>query len=204
MSKKLGILLGGALVLAHPSLVHADSTIKTPGDHPHYRVEIEPHGILGWDFYGFGFGVGAGVRASIPIMENGFVPKINNVPAITFGVDWMRYDSGCYYVDRGFCTGIVTNTFYFPVGLQWNFFVAQRWSVFGEIGVAPYFRGYGDYCAVQFPPNSPEYGRCHDGNPVRFSATPWGSIGGRFHFNEHVALTMRIGIPGFTLGVSFM
>jgi hypothetical protein len=203
MFKKLGIVLG-ALVLVHPALGHADSTIKTPGDHPHYRVEIEPHGVIGWDFYGLGFGVGAGVRASIPIMENGFVRTINDVPAITFGVDWMHYDSGCFYVDRGACAGLVSNTFYFPVGLQWNFFVARQWSVFGEIGVAPYFRSYGDYCSVQFPSSTPEYDRCRDANPVRFSATPWGSIGGRFHFNEHVALTMRIGIPGFTLGVSFM
>ena len=53
---KLGVVTG-ALLVACPSLVQADSTIKTPGDHPHYRVEIEPHGLLGWDFYGFGFGL---------------------------------------------------------------------------------------------------------------------------------------------------
>ena len=29
-------------------------------------------------------------------------------------------------------------------------------------------------------------------------------VGGRFHFNDSVALTMRLGYPAFSLGVSFL
>jgi hypothetical protein len=30
------------------------------------------------------------------------------------------------------------------------------------------------------------------------------NAGGRFHFNDSLALTMRVGYPSFSLGVSFL
>src|SRR5690348_16221437 len=67
-------------VASAPSVAHADTTIiKQPGEHPDYHVDIEPHGILGWGFYGWGpVGLGGGVRFSIPLCKNCFIPKINN------------------------------------------------------------------------------------------------------------------------------
>ena len=44
----------------------------------------------------------------------------------------MRYD-GCWY--HGNCSA---EYFDFPVVMQWNFFVAKRWSVFGEPGLYIY------------------------------------------------------------------
>ncbi len=181
---------------AVPSLANADSTIKTPGDHPHYSVEIEPHGLLGWGVLGWGgFGFGAGVRASIPLMDNGPIPKINNTPAISFGVDFLHYNN-CYF-DNGFGCG--ANYLYFPIAFQWNFYVAKRWSVMAEPGIAPYYGFFDDtYC---YDANGQRF--CRNG-PTHFSVTPWFTVGGRFHFNEHVALTMRVGFPTFSIGVSFM
>jgi hypothetical protein len=206
-ARHLAVAIGFA-VGAFPSLALADDTIKTPGDHPKYAVELEPHGLIGFDNWGdLGFGFGAGLRASIPLMANGFVPKINNTPAITFGFDWLHFESGCYYNYRGLgfpCATLSVNTFYFPVGLQWNFFVAKRWSVFAEIGAAPYYRAYSDYCAGYYVPGSQEYAVCQSSQPNHFSVTPWADVGGRFHFNEHVALTMRIGYPSLAVGVSFL
>lgn len=201
--KSCSIPIGLAVALGTSLAIAGDQTIKTPGDHPHYKIEIEPHGLIGWDAFGWGgFGFGAGVRASVPIMENGFVPKINNVPAITFGVDWMHFEGGCWYAYLGYCSA--ANYFYFPVGLQWNFFVAKSWSVFAEIGFAPYYGAYSDNCAAFYLPGTRDYLICENGRPTHFSVEPWGSLGGRYHFSEHVALTMRIGIPSFAIGVSFM
>jgi len=202
-ARHLAVAIGLA-VGALPSFALADDTIKTPGDHPQYKVELEPHGLIGFDNWGdLGFGFGAGLRGSIPIMKNGFVPKINNVPAITFGLDWLHFESGCYYAYLGFCGALSVNTFYFPVGLQWSFFVAKRWSVFAELGAAPYYRTYSDYCGA-YNPGSREYFLCENSQPNHFSVTPWAAVGGRFHFNEHVALTMRIGYPSLAVGVSFL
>src|SRR5471030_2885343 len=88
-------------VLALPSLALADDTIKHPGDHPHYSVEVEPHLILGW---GSGYGTtgyGIGGRVSIPIVQDGFVKTINNSVAVGFGLDFLHYSCG-YDFGNGF------------------------------------------------------------------------------------------------------
>ena len=189
-----GLALAFALVAP---AAQADSTIRTPGDHPHYAIEVEPHGLLGFfGPWGSGLGFGAGLRLSIPVMQNGFIPKINNSVAITFGGDFMHYDSGCYYLNYG-CNG--SNALYFPVALQWNFFVAQKWSVMGEVGAAPYYDFYTDYCGT-LPLSQQPY--CS--TPSHFSVAPVFNAGARYHFSEHVALTMRVGYPSISVGVSFM
>ena len=66
--------------------------------------------------------------------------------------------------------------------LQWNFWLSRNWSVFGEPGLAFRIADPGDSKLDTFL----IYG------------------GGRFHFSEAAALTMRIGHPTFSLGVSFL
>ena len=171
------------------SSASADDTVKHPGDHPDYTIEIEPHGLLGLGFRYDGLGVGAGVRLSIPIVKNGFIPSINNSVAISFGGDLLHY-GGCYNSNFE-CSA---NYLFFPVALQWNFFVAKRWSVFGEPGIVPFYGFYDNGC------NNVK--GCND--PSHFSVTPALYVGGRFYFNEHTALTMRLGYPDFSVGVSFM
>jgi hypothetical protein len=180
-------------VLTCAGTAWADDTIKHPGDHPDYKVEIEPHGLIGWDgvFGGTGFGVGA--RFGIPIVKNGFIPSINNSVAISFGLDFLHYSTNCNWYRRG---GFRCNANYlfFPVAMQWNFYVAQKWSVFGEPGLVLY-HGFFDDCVPgeEFCNNVPS----HTGVRPAFWA------GGRYHFSETAALTMRIGYPSFSIGVSF-
>ncbi len=200
--KALKILVVVVFALLVPVTSLADSTIRNPGDHPKYVIEVEPHGHIGWDFIGYGsFGFGAGVRISIPFMDNGFVPKINNVPAISFGADWMHYEA-CYYRFQNY--GCSANYFYFPVALQWNFYLTKHWVVMAEPGFAPYYGTYTDPCD-NVPPA--DYQNCirFRVQPTRFSVTPWVNFGARYLFNDHVALTMRVGYPTFfSIGVSFM
>jgi hypothetical protein len=66
-----------------------------------------------------------------------------------------------------------------PVVMQWNFWLSTHWSVMGEPGF-----GIGNA-----PRLSPIY-------PVFF-------FGGRYHFNDRIALTMRVGYPLLSVGVSF-
>src|SRR5262249_19614927 len=97
-----------------------ESTIRRPGDHPDYVVEMQPEAIV---LFGrqLGDGPGLGVRASIPLMKNGFVPTINDVPAMSFGISRSPI-------------GDANAPAYAPAVLQWSFWLAPRWSVLGEAG----------------------------------------------------------------------
>jgi hypothetical protein len=62
--------------------------------------------------------------------------------------------------------------------MQWNFYVANRWSVFGEVG-----------------------GQIrHDFDEVWPDALF--QADGRYHFDESLALTLRAGYPWFSVGLS--
>ena len=65
-----------------------------------------------------------------------------------------------------------------PAVMQWNFWLSTHWAVFGEPGVAV---GLGN----------------------RDFVSPIFAVGGRYHFNERVALTVRVGYPYASVGVSF-
>ena len=70
---------------------------------------------------------------------------------------------------------------------QWNFYIHPRWSVFAEIGIAPEFL----FCS----------------NCQVFYFWPDVAVGGRLHFgrgrNSYPALTVRLGFPLTSVGVSF-
>ncbi len=181
-------VLAGLALSAGPA--RADDTIKNPGDHPSYRVEIEPHIAFGWDNVYASSGYGLGARFGIPIVENGFVDSINNSVAIGFGVDWLHYEF-CYF--RGYnCSA---NALVFPVVMQWNFYVAQKWSVFGEPGLF-FWKGFFDTSFCN--------GVAGCGAPNSFFIRPAFYVGARYYFSEHITLTMRLGYPTFSVGVSFL
>jgi hypothetical protein len=193
MRAPLLLALVTAGVLAAPVAAAGESVIKNPGDHPDYSVEIEPHGVLGWANLYRNTGFGLGGRFTIPIVKNGFVPSINNSVGISFGLDWVRY-SGCYYRGNRFDGGCGASFFLFPVAMQWNFWLTTNWSVFAEPGLYIYHGVFDDYCGNGLP-------GC--GYPTRTSVEPAFYAGGRFHFSEKVSLTMRIGYPTISVGVSF-
>jgi hypothetical protein len=196
-SKSLLALAAATFVAAVSTDAGAETIIKNPGDHPDYSVELEPHALYGWGhLYGSG-GFGVGARVTIPIVDNGFIKTINNSVGISFGLDWLRY-SGCYgyrYDGRGRygygCSG--ASYFLFPAAMQWNFWLTTRWSVFAEPGFYIYHGVFDDYCN----------GLPGCGYPTRTSIDFAFYGGGRFHFNENIALTMRIGYPTMSVGVSF-
>lgn len=177
----------------------AQSTIKTPGARPDTTVELEPHLVLGaFDPPGPGpgsdGGFGAGLRASFEVLREGFIGKINDSVAIGVGLDVLEYDGNA----RGACDrwiGGLNDTricaevsgsgdqvyFLVPVVMQWNFWLARRWSVFGEPGLMLHYR-------------ESDLGI----SPMVLYA------GGRFHFTDTITLTARVGYPTFSLGVSFL
>ena len=66
-----------------------------------------------------------------------------------------------------------------PIVMQWNFWLSRNWSVFGE------------------PGGLVDFGKKPKPHPAIYA-------GGRFHFTERITLTMRVGHPTASVGVSFL
>lgn len=179
-----------------------ESIIRHPGDHPNYALEIEPH--LAFAFFlptAGSTGVGVGGRLTIPVVKNGFVPSINNNVGVGFGLDWLHYN-GCYYYRAsvyGGCDNL--DSFWAPVVMQWNFFLSTHWSVFGEPGLSIVYQNFGNYYGCLDARGNPV--ACA-GGPNRVTVEPVVFFGGRYHFSEAAALTLRIGWPYASLGISFL
>jgi hypothetical protein len=191
---------------------HAQMTIRQPGRHPTYDVDLEPHVALSlldppgpWANGGWG----GGFYATVPLTDNGFVKTINNSVGLRFGADILWHSNPAIYGDpwySGYCRqwrpapngtrvcvdtgaydeGGPTTYLLFPVAMQWNFWLSDRWSVFGEPGLAIYTHPWG-----------PHWGD-------RFGVLPNFQAGGRVMLGERTALTMRLGYPTLSLGLSFL
>ncbi|HYQ45946.1 MAG TPA: hypothetical protein VER11_28445 [Polyangiaceae bacterium] len=187
-------------VLAAPAL--ASAQIKEPGAHKRYSVELEPHLLVQWNESCASDGFGPGFRATIPFLDNGPIPKINNNMGIGFGLDWAHsginsrcpayYRNGVYYGD-----GYTADIWQVPVVVQWNFFLLPKVSVFGEAGIVFQHRRYdGAFnCAngnVCYGPGS------ENGWDASFAA------GGRFLISDSVGFLLRIGYPYLSAGVSIL
>jgi hypothetical protein len=202
----LAAAVAGVTVTAHAS---ATSIIKDPHP-PRYALELEPK--LNLAYFGFlgsgygGNGWGPGVRFSIPVMSPGFIKKINDSVTISFGADFVRYEGYRFYCNGRNCP-VVWNGYdtsfwslHLPVALQWNFFLTDKWSVFGEPGLTVRRAFYADN--PYYTGCDPRFGLCtsRDVTDVFFTFF----AGGRFHFSDKAALTMRVGYPiDFSIGVSF-
>ena len=202
VGRLLVVLVG---LLARP----AQAQIKEPGAHTHYSVELEPHVTLGWAGAPAHYadeGLGLGLRASIPIFHNGPITTINNNMAITFGVDWLHFgydhDVACRDLPGPDCEthDFYANAFWFPVALQWNFFVHRRISVFGEVGLAIVHErwSWGRPCPGE-PGSYCDYTDTHT-HFAEFIFYP----GARFMVSDNVGFTIRVGFPHITLGASFL
>lgn len=216
------------VVVVRPAHRATSTTIRTElrreDDHPHYGVELEPHFVLQWGDlpYRTSAGVGIGFRASIPVLDPGPIPNFNNSLAVSFGLDWAHFGS-CRY-DAPDCYG---NDFWFPVVMQWNFYLTPWWSVFPEVGVAIHHAAwsYGYYEVVAPgpgpggpppPPGPPgprgpgpdrEFVDCGPGrcdyvdHITEVAFVSW--LGTRFAVADRFTITLRVGWPSLYLGASF-
>jgi len=196
-----GAILGAcvaALVLAANATAFAQ--IKSPRDHTHYGVELEPHLVVQWgdEPYWNDTGIGVGLRASIPVIPDGPVSTINNSLAVSFGLDWAHFDCGPY---NDLCDA---DNFWIPIVAQWNFYLTKSISLFGELGLA--FQYSVLHWAGDIPANCVRVngrdvctGHVDDFN-VEFVL--W--FGARFLVSNNIALTLRLGTPSLLFGVSFL
>jgi hypothetical protein len=176
-------------ILAATSVARADGEVemRRVRDPLAYPVEVEPHLTFGAENVYGNTGFGAGVRVGVP-MAVGHLGRVPQNLALSFGGDLVHYDN-CYY--GPYCGA---NYVMVPAALQWNVGVARPLSVFVE-GGAFLYKGWFDRCG-------PGDAGCYP--PSDFGLLPTIALGGRVHLGENVALTLRLGYPTTTLGVSFM
>jgi hypothetical protein len=182
--------LGVALAaVALPSIASAqrEVTMEPLREPTAYPIEVEPHFTFGaGDVYG-PTGFGAGARLGVPLAV-GHLGRVPQNLAISFGGDVLHYDY-CYYGE--FCSA---NYLMVPVAAQWNIGVARPLSVFLE-GGAFLYKGWFDTCGP---------GNVGCSAPSDFGLLPTVALGGRIHFSPSAALTLRLGYPTSTIGVSFL
>ncbi len=183
-------------LLALPAV--ASAQIKEPGNHPRYDWELEPHLLVQWNDYApcANEGFGPGVRATIPFLDNGPIPKINNNMGIGFGLDWAHSgrNNRCYYNNYN---GVSADVWSVPVVVQWNFFLLPKISVFGEGGLVIQHYRYDNRYACNA-------GFCDNGNFTDNSVDPAFAVGGRFLVSDSVGFLLRLGFPYFSAGVSIL
>lgn len=188
------------------STAQAETVIRHPGQHTPYSFELEPHLAFDWwsDRKWVGDGVGPGVHFAIPFMHQGPITSINNNMAIKFGVD-VTFGGGCYGntrywngYDRYNCGD--TTSILLPIALQWNFYITDIITVFGEAGlmIRHARQSYNVGCVN---------GICRDGYRQSYSDT-YGDLytaaGAKFMFGRSIGLTVRMGYPHVTVGASFL
>ena len=156
----LACLVAAALVVAPKRALADRSTIKSDTDHPSYIFEAEPHLVLAPFHKKGGFGVG--FEGTFNVADQGFIRGVNDSVGVGFGVNWATNEK-----------------FLLSAAMQWNFWLSENWSVFGEPGVAVHADKHLDIW-------------------------PHLGAGGRFHFTPNISLTMRVGFPVFSVGVSFL
>lgn len=177
----------------------AESIIKRPGDHPDYVLELDPHFVAALEGPVWADdGLGLGLRASIPFLD-GPIQTINNSMAISFGFDWVHYgdDNGCWwwnrnqwgYYDNQDCNA---NGFWFPVTLQWNFWLTDIISVYGEPGLAIRHWNWDQPCASYD-------GICRFDDTDILPVVFYG--GARFLFTERFGMNVRLGFYPTMLNV---
>ena len=163
------------------SEARADTVIKNPNDHPAYRAELEPHGdiVLWHRTYASRYGRYRGFGD--PEIGAGFRASIELadpafIPSInnTVAISFGFDVTNCRFCNRDF-------SLFLPITMQWNFFLTDKWSVFADLGLMPRTDGFFHYTYFDF----------------------MAEVGGRYHFTDRIALTMRIGYPFITVGPSF-
>jgi hypothetical protein len=195
----LSLVLG---VLLSNGSAAAQSIIKNGNASRSYKVEIEPRGVFAPFSPPRGnadVGLGGGVNFGINLAPRGFLPTVYDSVALAVGIDTVQYFGGhptpaeCAEWQGSGSEAICVRTrssngpaliFYTPVMFQWNFYLTPKWSVFGEPGFTMFFRT-----------------ARHESLSV--GAFPAFFVGGRYHFSNQATLTMRIGYPYTTIGVSF-
>ncbi len=186
-----------AATVLQPRRAEAESIIQQPYHGPRRDIELNFHGIVGYGFgyygdYAYGgcgpvggcynnyysdYSLGVGFQMLFPVVQNGFIPKLNNAFYVGFFTEFMAIPY--YYASY-------RPIFSMAIGpmVQWRFFLFREFEVFNNIGfgIWPWFDGLNSATEVR--------------------VWPVFEFGGNWRFAKHVALTFSFGYPSIKAGIS--
>ena len=144
-------------------------------------------------------GLGAGLRAVIPFLQDGPVPAINNNMGIGFGLDYAHYSANSCSIFQPIFTGSLSASVWtIPVVLHWNFFLLPKISVFGEFGVVWQHWSWDTPYACASNPQ----GVCSGSTSTnQLNVAP--AAGGRFMVTDKFGFLLRLGWPYVSAGAVF-
>lgn len=108
---------GGGGIRAQGALLDASTYDSRP-------MMLSIHGTFPYAHFFFGsFPIGGGASFYIPIVKNGFIPRLNEEFGIDFGADVIAY--------LGYTNPLAI---YLPVGVQWKFHILSNLEVYAKLG----------------------------------------------------------------------
>jgi len=163
----------------------SSSIIKDRSRHrrPHM---ISPMLNVPW-FYGFG--VGAGVRYTLPVVHDGFLTKVNDSFELEFGLDyvWRRWGTLAGFGNLNYHSIII------PVEARWTFHILPNFSAYAKAGLGIEINFGG---AAAFGP----FGSVGVGPGVYHNLLAPGLL---WEFADGIHLRAELGYWGFKTGVGF-
>jgi hypothetical protein len=174
--------LAAAAILTLAPRAEAQLIIKNPKDHPPYVAELEPHlDVSPWGRdYGYGYYGGYGLHGAGVDLGGGFRATIKIADPVipklnnSIGITFGLDVTNCSFCNRSW-------SLWTPVGANWTFYLTREWSVFADLGFMLRSDGFYEHAFADI----------------------FGELGGRWHFSDKASLTMRIGYPFVSVGVSF-
>lgn len=160
-----------------------------------YDFELEPHLVVAWDNAPWAdTGLGIGMQAAIPLMHNGPIDTINNNMAIGFGLNFSSYSDCNDYRGPGDPRWDDCSVYgiHLPIVLQWNFYLTEIITVYGEPGLG-IRHVWGDWETAN-----------GDFDHSETDPIPVFGGGAKFMFGRTAGLNIRIGYPLFTIGASLL
>ena len=126
-------------VLLVSALAFADEDDRDRGEYDRHRqgflldsspqsrpLLLSMHGVLPYHYFGYGgFPIGVGASLYLPILNNGFIPPVNDEFGLDFGADAFFFAGA----PNGFGLWI-------PVSVLWTFHFSPSFSAYVKAGVA--------------------------------------------------------------------
>lgn len=132
------------------------------------------------------YGIGPGFQMLFPVIQNGFIPSLNNAFYVGFFTDFQFHgdNAGRYGSDYGF--------FSVPIGVlvQWRFYLFEILSVYANLG--------GGFWPWIFNDN---YSYCR-GCGTAFRGFPLFELGANLHFTKHIGMNFEFGYPAARIGLN--
>lgn len=186
---KLALFLSLAAALASNEARAEEMIIKDASVHDTRPSKLDLTGSFG--FFG-DTQVGVAGWFSFPIVNDGFIPPLNDSFNLEFGAaldySWINYGgfaSSCDFNYYGFA----------PMGgVRWDLYLTQKWTVFakGKLGIGYHF-GSTDCGAYKI--NDDVYS-------TTFLASDFGA-GAYWNFAENMGMRFELGYRGGSVGISW-